>query len=405
MVIYHLSDLHFRTADDFDRQVVLRALWRDIGQQMKAGLVPDCIAVTGDIAWSGKPEEYKRAESDFFLPLLERTNLNRDDIFLVPGNHDVDRDVLSDVNPEKIASLCDRETVNKFIGQPRTLSRYLASFEAYRQFEAALCGTTYDPTTAELSYCRQLPRRKNVVMVGLNTAWTSGYSGIPNRGSTEQGHLIVGERQVIDSVKQTEGAELVLMLMHHPLYWLADFDKATVEPLFTSHADFVLHGHVHRPSEVSSIVGIVGGYVNLGAGAAYDRRVGAEPYVNSYSIADIDLSKRSVTITVRKYVDAPTSRWTSHEDLVGEGSKGVKHLFIPSSSGARVHLQSVAEKRRITSTSEIFRTFKGHANFFSRADSRLKRNGSPLSNLLIRIFEDLIVDWINSQEIKFVDFS
>jgi predicted MPP superfamily phosphohydrolase len=112
LVLYHFSDLHFHRSDDFNRQIVLRALWEDIKRQMAAGLVPECIAVTGDIAWSGKAEEYKRAETEFFLPLMENTNLSRENIFMVPGNHDVDRDVLSDVNPDKIASLCDRDSVN-----------------------------------------------------------------------------------------------------------------------------------------------------------------------------------------------------------------------------------------------------------------------------------------------------
>jgi predicted phosphodiesterase len=62
----------------------------------------------------------------------------------------------------------------------------------------------------------------------------------------------MGERQVLEAVEHARGMDLVLVLMHHPLYWLADFDKAAVEPLLASHADVVLHGHVHRPSELSS---------------------------------------------------------------------------------------------------------------------------------------------------------
>ncbi len=221
---------------------------------------------------------------------------------MVPGNHDVDRDVLSDVNSDKIASLCDRDSINDFIAQPRTLSRYLASFEAFREFEANFTGMKSSATHIPLAYCRQVTSQKNVAIVGLNTSWTSGYSGIPYRGSTEQGWLIMGERQVLEAVEPARGMDLVLVLMHHPLYWLADFDKAVVEPLLASHADVVLHGHVHRPSELSSVVGITGGYLNLGAGAAYDRRVGVEPYVNSYSIAEIDLNDRSAVVTLRKYV-------------------------------------------------------------------------------------------------------
>jgi 3',5'-cyclic AMP phosphodiesterase CpdA len=233
---------------------------------MKSGLVPDFIAVTGDISWSGRTEEYKRAESEFFLPLLEKTNLERGDLFIVPGNHDVEREVLSDVNPDRIADLRDRDSVNDFIGQPRTLSRYLAAFDNYEKFIGGLCGIS---DNSPLAYCRYLSSKgRSTAIVGLNSAWTSGYQSLPGRGETEHGHLIVGERQVVDALATAEPAECVIVLMHHPLSWLADFDKAAIEPLLASRVDVVLHGHVHRPSEVSAIAAFTGGYLSLGAGAA-----------------------------------------------------------------------------------------------------------------------------------------
>jgi hypothetical protein len=36
-------------SEEFDRSIVLGALWSDIVRQMGSGLVPDFIAVTGDI--------------------------------------------------------------------------------------------------------------------------------------------------------------------------------------------------------------------------------------------------------------------------------------------------------------------------------------------------------------------
>ena len=44
--------------------------------------------MTGDIAYSGRTEEYERA-SDFFNNILEILNLEREAIFFVPGNHAV----------------------------------------------------------------------------------------------------------------------------------------------------------------------------------------------------------------------------------------------------------------------------------------------------------------------------
>jgi hypothetical protein len=44
------------------------------------------------LAFSGKQEEYKAAKGEFLERLLEATGLNPDQLFIVPGNHDLNRD-------------------------------------------------------------------------------------------------------------------------------------------------------------------------------------------------------------------------------------------------------------------------------------------------------------------------
>ena len=60
----HISDLHFRASDKFDSAVVTQALLKDISQ--RENIAPalkkiDLIFITGDIAFSGKPNEYEVA--------------------------------------------------------------------------------------------------------------------------------------------------------------------------------------------------------------------------------------------------------------------------------------------------------------------------------------------------------
>ncbi len=88
----HISDFHFRAADSYDRDVVLSALIRPVRRFREGGRAPDVIFATGDIAYSGKDEEYAAA-TEFFDALLNATGLDRSRLFLVPGNHDVNRDL------------------------------------------------------------------------------------------------------------------------------------------------------------------------------------------------------------------------------------------------------------------------------------------------------------------------
>ena len=94
----HLSDLHSRLRDDWDLQRVSDALLRDLQIVSKEhGLHPDFIFFTGDIAFGacqGKRivDQYQKAKV-FFETVRSAFNpeVSIRDLYLVPGNHDVDR--------------------------------------------------------------------------------------------------------------------------------------------------------------------------------------------------------------------------------------------------------------------------------------------------------------------------
>ena len=90
--ILHISDLHIENskAKTFDRSVVLEHLIKRVGQDAENGLTPDIIAVTGDIAFKGVKEEYDLAK-EFFGDLLDSVKLPKECLYIVPGNHDVNR--------------------------------------------------------------------------------------------------------------------------------------------------------------------------------------------------------------------------------------------------------------------------------------------------------------------------
>ena len=90
----HLSDWHQKKSGESDRQLVLDALISDIKERnfLSPHLYKiDFIVYSGDVAFSGQPEEYIAARRNFFNPLLEAANLRRDQLFIVPGNHDLNK--------------------------------------------------------------------------------------------------------------------------------------------------------------------------------------------------------------------------------------------------------------------------------------------------------------------------
>jgi DNA repair exonuclease SbcCD nuclease subunit len=90
--ILHISDLHIKDdpQEGFDRRVVLDPLIERMKQDLGKGYQPEIVVVTGDIAFKGVESEYALAK-EFFDDLLCALGLNDAQLFIVPGNHDVNR--------------------------------------------------------------------------------------------------------------------------------------------------------------------------------------------------------------------------------------------------------------------------------------------------------------------------
>ena len=107
----HVSDFHIRSGDPYDRDVVLRALTKSVKDFRERGRRPDLIFATGDIAFSGKTAEYELA-TQFFDDLIEAAGLKRRNLYVIPGNHDVDRSL----GVGLARTLASREEADSYFG-------------------------------------------------------------------------------------------------------------------------------------------------------------------------------------------------------------------------------------------------------------------------------------------------
>ncbi|MBI2540118.1 MAG: metallophosphoesterase, partial [Deltaproteobacteria bacterium] len=93
LTFIHLSDIHFSSGDDgsqFDlNQQIRNRLLADLATRPADGAGCDALLITGDIAYSGKKEEYEIAKQ-FLGEVYSRTGLSMKETYVVPGNHDVD---------------------------------------------------------------------------------------------------------------------------------------------------------------------------------------------------------------------------------------------------------------------------------------------------------------------------
>lgn len=92
----HLSDIHFRNHSgdkyDLDKDIRIEIL-RDIRAHVKKQLGEVAgILVCGDIAFSGKEEEYSNAK-EFLDEICNILNIQKERVYCVPGNHDIDQSI------------------------------------------------------------------------------------------------------------------------------------------------------------------------------------------------------------------------------------------------------------------------------------------------------------------------
>lgn len=239
--ILHLSDIHFRASKTWDADPVLRALTGFIGQEVEQGLMPDLVAMTGDLAFSGKADEYELAIAWLEDLWPKFGDLPRDRLLLVPGNHDVDRSKVGKSvrwTQDALLNARSQGDIAELLGNDDERATLLKRHDAYLAF---LTEWFEEDRTIPWWERKISIRGTEVHVAGLDSAWMSC-------GDQDRGRLLLGRWQVHQTVLTpgTETAQWRIALVHHPWDFLADFEYEEIPASIQRHADLVLRGHRHK---------------------------------------------------------------------------------------------------------------------------------------------------------------
>jgi 3',5'-cyclic AMP phosphodiesterase CpdA len=289
----HVSDIHIGHGDaayGWDQRLVLEALRADAAKQVEDARVPRprAIFVTGDVAFSGASRsalEYQGAR-DWLVALASAVGLTEEDVFVVPGNHDVQRgvDAADPSVGELVQKLRAREVgMDAVLGDPPRLAlleKRQANFLAFAEsFGAARSKETQ--AAQRMLYWRH--RREaggglRVSVAGLNTALLAA-------DDQDLGRLRLGNAQLAHALLDAgdAGSTIRIVLSHHPFRggWLAD--EANVSTWFENHAHLHLSGHVHEADAERVVRGSGSSFMRITAGAAHGDAHGAAPASHGYN--------------------------------------------------------------------------------------------------------------------------
>ena len=334
--ILHISDLHERGPREKElwrRRRVLGDAWdRNLAELLQDGPV-DLVCFTGDAADWGLEAEYGPV-TEFFTALLDRLHLEMDRLFVIPGNHDIERPIYKDAwsRLRQLAPRVDRLELARWMagGSPPLgledgwRDGVLTRQDAYRRWVRESLGRPeLDP---ERSPHGRLGYRSTLEIpgwgfplhiLGLDTAWLCG-------DDHDTGNLRLTDDQLMKLASDPKGDALPglrLVLMHHPFPHLAD--GAHCRKLLAGRADLVLRGHLHEPA-VETWADPNRTVRQLAAGCLYegDR---TDHYPNACQLVTIglDAAGRPLQIDLRFRAFSPSGgHWHDDPSLYAESTDG-----------------------------------------------------------------------------------
>lgn len=316
----HLSDWH-QKGKDFDRKVVRDALIEDIRNRKNidpALAQVDFVIFSGDLAHHGRKEEYQTAREVLLDPVLAAVGLEPERLFMVPGNHDLDRDYAKRMLPPDLQEpIKNTDKVSEWLTDDESREVVLKPFRNYMEFVATYTGQLDPAYGARMGL--DLPAGR-VHLLGLNTAWMCGRN---KKGDAveDQLHLCLGEPQIHDGLEWLRAGEIRIIVQHHPFEWLAPFDQNQVKRRIKTGTDFLLWGHEHSPS-LELVQGPGGNCVIIPAGASYERRRSdSSLYANAYNFTSLDLDQDQGRVFFRRWGETRT-QWIQDEETINSGHYG-----------------------------------------------------------------------------------
>lgn len=291
--ILQISDIHFLSCEEEDDQYsqLRQRLLDDIDNLVDTRGNIDVILVCGDVANTGQKEEYDKARS-FFIELAKHCHCSLDCVFMVPGNHDVNRNNYKTAREVLRKALFDEKTnddvlKNWRIKEPQALILAHAPFEDYR--EMALIFNSNDEVSqaiiaGELDFSKKkfywqknigIEGGFNVNVFGMSTALISGSGDfVPEKGTGQKMFIPKCSYSIV-----THKDEINILMLHHPMSHV--MKGKDIEKKLDARFQVQLFGHTHKQSSDAKEV------IKIYSGALQPEEVEGDEYVPIYNLMEL----------------------------------------------------------------------------------------------------------------------
>ena len=225
--IIHLSDIHINNGNDAIFKKINELQLACVSSLPSNGVV--VVIVSGDIAYSGKDEQYSLAKRmlDNLSEYISAQKSSTVHVICVPGNHDCDFTTESSIRKALIPQIHSDSIDTDFYNTVLSVQKSYYSFAESLGIDMSLI----------------LPRLEvsfddhKALFLLVNSAWMSTLHETPGKNVMPY-HLY--EEVSLDNYAA------VICVFHHPINWLnPDFKRGFIE-FVRQNSDIILSGHEHE---------------------------------------------------------------------------------------------------------------------------------------------------------------
>lgn len=307
--ILHISDLHYDQSNE-DMQKIIESFFDDI---IKQGEI-DIIIFSGDLVQKGDKNLFSEVKENFINPLLEKLNLTKNDFFIVPGNHETNREKTSDYEFELKKNFNDEKLRKIFNFSDDGL--FLKKLEDFNNFKKELNQESIVFNDIFSMHKKEI-KGKKVVISCLNSSLFCRKTD----DEIDEGNLILSEHQIGKTIEGIEENDIKICVFHHGLNCLKLEDRTSVEKILYKNYDLLLTGHFHEETIEETLMN--GQYLVKGiVGSLYGEKSKSE-----YSI--ITLAGEEIKINYRCYYPE-RKKYDIDSKLFEEGEYITKRNLSPS---------------------------------------------------------------------------
>lgn len=314
--ILQFSDIHFLCCNDTeDEYVQMRQRFKEDLECLKSkeGAIP-YILICGDIANKGQKAEFDKARS-YINELCDilKVDDKAPDVFVIPGNHDIDRKAYEKTRNlfrEKLLNFEGKE--NEYFlrtllhNEPDSIKILYSTLNTYNDFATEYSsvdgigekllegGRTLNFEKSNLFWKQPIGKIDNycINLVGLNSALLCD--------GHEKEHPVIGKGEHTLFLPYmaynipTPSNEVNISMIHHPLNWLGN--EKDVQTVFDERFKIQFYGHMHDQSSASD------SSIKIYSGALQPPKDDSGTLaVYNYIEIDIENSVLEVSIDCRKW--------------------------------------------------------------------------------------------------------